>query len=77
VKEKAVAALRGGVRTVILPSGNVHDLELLPDEVREGLAFVPVDDMDRVMEEALVGAPFQAGSAPAPAELAPARRSHG
>jgi ATP-dependent Lon protease len=77
VKEKAVAALRGGIRTVILPSGNVHDLELLPEEVREGLNFVLVDDMDRVMAEALVGAPFPAGAPREPTELTPVRRSHG
>ena len=53
VREKAVAALRQGMRTVILPSANVSELELLPDEVREGLAFAPVDTMDQVLELAL------------------------
>ena len=61
VKEKAVAALRGGIRDMILPAGNVHDLELLPDEVREGLDFILVRSMDEVMNEALVRSPLRLG----------------
>ena len=57
VKEKAVAALRSGVRRVILPAANVPELELLPDEVRTGLEFVPVKVMDEVLSAALANVP--------------------
>jgi ATP-dependent Lon protease len=38
---------------MILPAANMPDLQLLPDEVREGLQFVPVRDMDQVLATAL------------------------
>jgi ATP-dependent Lon protease len=59
VKEKAVAALRGGIRTVILPASNASDLELLPQEVRDQVRFVLVRSMDEVMEAALVRSPLR------------------
>ncbi len=59
VKEKAVAALRGGIRTVILPSSNTSDLELLPREVLEQVRFVLVRSMDEVMEAALLRSPLR------------------
>ena len=55
IKEKAVAALRGGIRRVLLPAKNVMDIERLPDEVRGGVEFVPVETMDTVLREALAG----------------------
>ena len=55
IKEKAVAALRGGIRRVLLPAKNVMDIERLPDEVRAGVEFVPVETMDAVLREALAG----------------------
>ena len=54
IKEKAVAALRGGIRRVLLPGANVVDIERLPGEVRAGVKLVPVDTMDQVLREALV-----------------------
>jgi ATP-dependent Lon protease len=57
IKEKAVAALRNGVERVVLPRANEPDLERLPEEVRDGLAFVVVDDMDAVLEAALQSRP--------------------
>ena len=54
IKEKAVAALRGGIRTVLLPAMNAMDIERLPDEVRRGVEMVPVESMDQVLREALV-----------------------
>jgi len=57
IKEKAVAALRTGVRHVILPASNVPELELLPDEVRAGVEFVPVKVMDDVLTAALANVP--------------------
>ncbi|MBT8403291.1 MAG: endopeptidase La [Gemmatimonadetes bacterium] len=66
IKEKAVAALRHGVRTVVLPRANEPELALLPDEVREGVRFVPVTTMDEVLEAALVGRPRDHGTSPIP-----------
>jgi ATP-dependent Lon protease len=57
VKEKAVAALRNGIRTVLLPAANLPDLELLPEEVRSALQFRAVRTMDEVLEAALVEIP--------------------
>ncbi len=57
IKEKAVAAMRSGIKTVILPVANVPELELLPDEVREALEFVPAATMDEVLGRALVSPP--------------------
>ena len=54
IKEKAVAALRSGIKRVLLPGANVVDIEQLPDEVRAGVKLVPVESMDQVLREALV-----------------------
>ena len=54
IKEKAVAALRGGIRRVLLPAANATDIERLPEEVRAGVELVPVETMDQVLREALV-----------------------
>jgi len=55
VKEKAVAALRSGMRRVVLPAANASDIELLPAEVREQVGFDLVRTMDEVMDAVLVG----------------------
>ena len=57
VKEKAVAALRSGMKRVVLPAANATDLETLPDEVREALSFDLVKTMDEVMEAVLARRP--------------------
>jgi ATP-dependent Lon protease len=54
VKEKAVAALRSGMRRVVLPAANASELELLPAEVREQVEFDLVRTMDEVMDAVLV-----------------------
>ncbi len=59
IKEKAVAALRNGIRTVILPAANASDLELLPEEVLENVVFTQVRTMDEVMEAALARSPLR------------------
>jgi ATP-dependent Lon protease len=55
IKEKAVAALRGGLSTVLVPSGNAPELDLLPDEVLDRLSFRTVASMDEVLTAALAG----------------------
>ncbi len=53
VKEKALAAHRAGVLTVILPRRNLKDLDELPPEAREAMTLIPVDTMDEVLFNAL------------------------
>ena len=57
VKEKAVAALRHGIRTVILPAGNAVDIQSFPEEVRDRVNFFPVERMDQALELVLAAAP--------------------
>jgi ATP-dependent Lon protease len=56
VREKALAAQRAGLSTVVLPRENEPDLEELPDETRAALSFVLADSLDEVLEAALDGA---------------------
>ena len=53
LKEKLLAALRGGIRKVIIPQENVKDLQEIPDNVREGLEIIPVRWIDEVLAVAL------------------------
>ena len=53
LKEKLLAALRGGIKTVLIPQANVKDLADIPDNVKEGLEIVAVQWIDRVLELAL------------------------
>ena len=53
LKEKLLAALRGGIKTVIIPEENVKDLAEIPDNVKEGLEIVPARWIDRVLEISL------------------------
>ncbi len=55
IREKTVAALRVGVRTVVLPAGNRNELERLPPEVRNGLSIRCAEQMDEVLALALDG----------------------
>ena len=54
LKEKLLAALRGGIKTVLIPEENVKDLAEIPANVKEGLEIVAVSHVDQVLERALV-----------------------
>ena len=57
LKEKLLAALRGGIKTVLIPEENEKDLAELPDNVKEGLEIIPVKHVSEVLEIALIGKP--------------------
>jgi ATP-dependent Lon protease len=77
IREKAMAARRHGIKTFVLPKGNVQDLAELPDEVRKDMTFVPAETLQDVLHVALPdvvngvsapeSAPGAAGAAPAAA----------
>ena len=74
LKEKLLAAHRGGIKTVLIPEENVKDLVEIPDNVKNRLEIVPVKWIDRVLEIALQRQPTaladDATAAPAPASVA-------
>ncbi|MBI5277257.1 MAG: endopeptidase La [Burkholderiales bacterium] len=53
LKEKLLAALRGGIKTVLIPEENAKDLQEIPENVKQGLEIVPVKWIDKVLEVAL------------------------
>ena len=53
LKEKLLAALRGGVKTVLIPKENEKDLVEIPDNVKQGLEIIPVETADEVLARAL------------------------
>lgn len=53
LKEKLLAALRGGIKTVLIPEENAKDLQDIPENVKNGLEIVPVRWIDKVLEVAL------------------------
>ena len=53
LKEKLLAALRGGVKTVLIPKENAKDLVDVPDNVKSGLEIIPVGTVDEVLSNAL------------------------
>ena len=57
LKEKLLAALRGGIRTVLIPDENARELAEIPDNIKEGLEILPVKWIDQVLEVALTEAP--------------------
>ncbi len=56
LKEKLLAALRGGIKKVLIPEENAKDLVEIPEEVRSKLEIIPVSSMSEVLEHALVNA---------------------
>ncbi|SDC89587.1 endopeptidase La [Ruegeria marina] len=57
LKEKLLAALRGGVKTVLIPAENAKDLPEIPDNVKEGLEIIPVAHVSEVLKLALARQP--------------------
>jgi ATP-dependent Lon protease len=77
LKEKLLAALRGGIKTVLIPEENVKDLAEIPDNVKNRIEIVPVKWIDQLLEVALTRQPIAlteeevtaaARAQPAPAE---------
>jgi ATP-dependent Lon protease len=61
VRDKALAAMRSGITTVIIPRKNLDDLREIPKELKRRVKFVPVTAMDEVLEIAFEGALGRAG----------------
>jgi ATP-dependent Lon protease len=83
LKEKLLAALRGGIETVLIPKENEKDLAEIPANIREGLKIVPVEHVDEVLKLALTGAleaidwtEADEMAAQPPAPIAPAGEMH-
>ncbi len=71
LKEKALAAMRHGIKTVIIPDRNKKDLEDIPEEYRAALTFVPVKTIDEVLAVALVDKYVSRERAPSGATAGP------
>jgi len=56
LKEKSLAAHRSGIHTIIIPKGNLKDLDDIPDTVKNDMKYIPVEKVDQVIHEALVNA---------------------
>ena len=76
LKEKLLAALRGGIKTVLIPKENERDLADLPDIVRNGLEIIPVSLIEEVLAVALASPLKKVGgegadiaSAPLPSDV--------
>ena len=57
LKEKLLAALRGGIKTVLIPQENEKDLVDIPDNVKDGMTIIPVTHVSEVLKHALVRQP--------------------
>jgi ATP-dependent Lon protease len=67
LKEKLLAALRGGLKTVLIPAENEKDLAEIPDNVKKHLEIIPISTVDMLLEKALVSplTPIEEGEPPA------------
>ncbi len=54
LKEKLLAASRGGIKTVIIPNDNLKDIKDIPDNIKNSLDIIPVENIDKVLDIALV-----------------------
>lgn len=74
LREKSMAAYREGMKTVLIPRGNASDLQEVEEEVKQAVRFVPVDDLEQVLKNALMPAPHKPKAARSAPDSA-ARRS--
>jgi len=65
LKEKLLAAVRGGIRTALIPEENVKDLAEIPDNIKNRIEIIPVKWIDKVLELALERVPAPVADAPA------------
>ncbi|MSQ56657.1 MAG: endopeptidase La [Limnohabitans sp.] len=75
LKEKLLAALRGGIKTVLIPEENLKDLQEIPDNVKEGLEILPVKWIDKMLELALERVPMPLTEEEAIAQATPAAKT--
>ncbi|SJZ91402.1 endopeptidase La [Anaerorhabdus furcosa] len=54
LREKSLAAHRVGIKHIVIPKSNLKDLDDIPDTVKESVQFIPVENMEQVLKEALV-----------------------
>ncbi len=54
LREKTMAAFKAGIKTILIPTDNVSDLEKVEDVVKKAINFIAVDDMDKVLENAII-----------------------
>jgi ATP-dependent Lon protease len=71
LKEKLLAAHRGGIKTVLIPEENVKDLTEIPDNIKNKLEIVPVKWIDKVLEVALERQPEPLAEHEEPAPIPP------
>ena len=57
LKEKLLAALRGGIKCVLIPKENAKDLREIPDQVKNGLEIIPLSHVNEVLKVALIEQP--------------------
>ena len=57
LKEKLLAARRGGLKTVLIPVDNKKDLVEIPDNIKDKLDIIPIGSIDQVIEKALIHLP--------------------
>ena len=77
LKEKLLAALRGGIKTVLIPEENAKDLPEIPEKVKNAIEIMPVQWIDEVLERALERKPEPLVDTPVAAPPARARGAAG
>ena len=51
LKEKTIAARRAGIKTILIPKANERDLSEIPEHIKKGIKFLPVERMEEVIEQ--------------------------
>lgn len=76
LKEKLLAAHRGGITHVLIPESNERDLKDIPKNVKDGLTITPVKSIDEVLAHALVSKPKPIGAKPIPVDASQEQTKH-